>query len=64
MASTAVSQPYDGYWRIGSQSLNFWPSASCGFFVSSIAAVETYNHPLVITEIEPNFKIKRGRFGL
>ena len=61
---TAVSQPFDGYWRIGGQSLGFWPSASSGFFVGSIAAVEIYNRPLVIAEIEQNFNINRGRFGL
>jgi len=61
---TAVSQPFDGYWRIGGQSLNFWPSAAAGFFVGSIASVEIYNRPLVITEIEQNFNINRGRFGL
>ncbi len=61
---TAVSQPFDGYWRIGGQSLNFWPAASAGFFVGSIAAVEIYNRPLVIAEIEQNFNINRGRFGV
>ena len=61
---TAVSQPFDGYWRIGGQSLNFWPAASAGFFVGGIAAVEIYNRPLVIAEIEQNFNINRGRFGL
>ena len=61
---TAVSQPFDGYWRIGGQSLNFWPAASAGFFVGGFAAVEIYNRPLVIAEIEQNFNINRGRFGL
>jgi hypothetical protein len=61
---SAASQPFDGYWRIGGQSLNGWPSAAAGFFVGSIAAVEIYNRPLMITEIEQNFNINRGRFGL
>ena len=61
---TAASQPFDGYWRIGGQSLGFWPSAASGFFVGSVAAVEIYNRPLVIAEIEQNFNINRGRFGL
>ncbi|MCA3405367.1 MAG: LamG domain-containing protein [Roseomonas sp.] len=61
---TAVSQPFDGYWRIGGQSLGFWPSAASGFFVGSVAAVEIYNRPLMIAEIEQNFNINRGRFGL
>lgn len=61
---TAASQPYDGYWRIGGQSLGFWPSAVSGFFVGGIAAVEIYNRPLVIAEIDQNFNARRGRFGL
>jgi hypothetical protein len=61
---TAVSQPYDGYWRIAGQSLNFWPSASAGFFIGQIAGVEIYNRPLAAGEIEQNFNINRGRFGL
>jgi len=60
----AASQPFDGYWRIGGQSVGFWPSAASGFFVGSIAAVEIYNRPLAIAEIEQNFNINRGRFGL
>ena len=61
---TAVSQPFDGYWRIAGQSLNFWPSASAGFFIGQIAVVEIYNRPLAAAEIEQNFNINRGRFGL
>lgn len=61
---TAVSQPFDGYWRIAGQSLNFWPSASAGFFIGQIAGVEIYNIPLAAGEIEQNFNINRGRFGL
>ncbi|MFN7308211.1 MAG: LamG-like jellyroll fold domain-containing protein [Acetobacteraceae bacterium] len=60
----AVSQPFDGYWRIAGQSLNFWPSASAGFFIGQIAGVEIYNRPLATAEIEQNFNINRGRFGL
>jgi hypothetical protein len=59
----AVSQPFDGYWRIAGQSLNFWPSASAGFFIGQIAGVEIYNRPLATAEIEQNFNINRGRFG-
>jgi hypothetical protein len=61
---TAVSQPFDGYWRIAGQSLNFWPAASAGFFIGQIAGVEIYNRPLAADEIEQNFNINRGRFGL
>jgi hypothetical protein len=52
------------YWRIAGQSLNFWPSASAGFFIGQIARVEIYNRPLATAEIEQNFNINRGRFGL
>jgi hypothetical protein len=61
---TAVSQPFDGYWRIAGQSMNFWPSASAGFFIGQIATVEIYNRPLAAAEIEQNFNINRGLFGL
>jgi hypothetical protein len=61
---TAVSQPFDGYWRIGGQSLNFWPAASSGFFVGSVASVEIYNRPLTISEIQQNYNANRARFGL
>lgn len=61
---TAPTSAYDGYWRIAGQSLDFWPFAAAGFFVGSIAAVEIYNRPLVIAEIEQNFNVNRGRFGL
>jgi hypothetical protein len=60
----AASQPFDGYWRIAGQSLNFWPAASAGFFIGQIAGVEIYNRPLGAGEIEQNFNINRGRFGL
>jgi len=58
------AQPFNGYWRIGGQTLGGWPSANSGFFVGSIAAVEIYNRSLVIAEIKQNFNINRERLGL
>ena len=60
---TAAAAVFNGYWRIGGQSLNFWPSATAGFFVGSIAAVEIYNRPLSSAEITQNWNANRERFG-
>lgn len=43
---TTSAQPYNGYWRVGGDSLGSWPGAGSGYLNGSISDVAVYDHAL------------------
>ena len=56
IASVTAGQPYDGYWRIGGDSLGGWPGQpTSAYFAGSVDEVSVYGTPLTLTQIRAHY---------
>ena len=61
IASVTAGQPYDGYWRIGGDSLGGWPSQpTSAYFAGTVDEVSVYGAPLSLNQIRAHF-VASGR---
>jgi PKD repeat protein len=62
---TTVGQPYNGYWRVGGDNLNSWPSRpSSNWFSGSIADVAIYPTALTITQVQKHYSDAGGQLTI
>jgi len=55
-AGTTSAQAYSGYWRIGGDNLNGWPSQpSSNFFAGSIGDVAIYPSALSLSQVQAHY---------
>lgn len=60
-SSVTTAQAYSGYWRLGGDNLNGWPSAPSSFYFNgSIDEVAVYDYPLSLAQVRTHYGIGSG----
>jgi hypothetical protein len=57
--TTTTAQPYEGYWRVGGDNVNGWPSApTSANFNGTVDEVAVYNYALPATSVAEDFNAR------
>ncbi|WP_159433625.1 PKD domain-containing protein [Agrococcus sp. Marseille-P2731] len=59
-SDTTSAQPYDGYWRVGGDTIDGWPNVNARFLEGSIADVAIYDRALTRVEVDGH-RVASGR---